>query len=59
MRQMIGLSAALALGAVTYATPASAEHLRLGAAAPASQTVEFEVYMPLHNKAGLEALLAA
>ena len=59
MRRFTGLVATLAAGIATCMVSAQAETLRLGAAAAASQAVEFEVILPLRNTAGLEALLAA
>jgi len=59
MRRVARLCAALAAGFAACIASAQAETLRLGAAVAASQPVEFEVFLPLRNKAGLEALLAA
>jgi len=59
MRRILGLGAALAAGIATCVASTHAETLRLGAAVPGGQAVEFDVFMPLHNQAQLEALLKA
>ena len=59
MKRALGLGVALTAGIVAMAAPSQADTLRLGAAVASNRAIEFEVILPLHNEAGLDALLAA
>jgi len=55
-----GLSAAVLAAATVVASPqGNAATLRMASAVDGAQSVGFDVYLPLHDQAGLEALLQA